>query len=75
MTTALLESAAADRLFEESGAEAGAEAGGRVTLEERLNATWRALRADCVAECPVCHSRVRLENDHGDCEGCGSRLA
>ena len=74
MSTALLESAAADRLFEEGVSESGA-ARGRVTLEERLNATWRALRTDCVAECPVCHSRVRFETNHGECESCGSRLA
>ena len=66
MSSAVLEIAAVDRLFEETGAEPRTELGG-LTLEERLNATWHALR--------VCQSRLRYDKDHGECEGCGSRLA
>ena len=74
MSTALLEIPAAGRLFEGDGREGAAERGA-VTLEERLNAAWRALQTDSEAECPVCQSRLRYDKDHGECEGCGSRLA
>ena len=74
MTTALLETDAANRLFEEGESEPGG-ARGRVTLEERLDAAWHSLRANDDTECPVCRQRLRLERSHGACEGCGSRLA
>ena len=32
---------------------------GRPTLEERLNATFRALAAGAPAACPVCHGSMR----------------
>jgi hypothetical protein len=74
VSSAVLDLAAGDRLFDETGAEPRTELGG-LTLEERLNVTWHALRGSGVAECPVCQSRLRYDKDHGECEGCGSRLA
>ena len=74
MSTALLEIPAAGRLFEGDGREGAAERGA-VTLEERLNAAWRALQTDSEAECPVCHGRLRRQESHGECGDCRSRLA
>jgi len=65
-------------------AEAACEAragGGRVTLEERLQATWRGLRASGAAQCPVCHGGMTLEagseadTDAGRCRDCGASLS
>jgi tRNA(Ile2) C34 agmatinyltransferase TiaS len=60
-----------------AGADAAPAGGGRVTLEERLEATLRSLVADSAAECPVCHARMTRagEGDGGECGSCGSRLA
>ena len=72
MSPALLETPIAG--FAEARADWPA-GGGRVTLEERLDATWRAIRAGHEAECPVCQARMRLEAGAGCCGGCGSRLS
>ena len=72
MTPALLD--APVRLFGEQGRPDGAT-GGRVTLEERLGSTWRALHAQGVAECTVCGGRMSKVEHVGECTCCGSRLS
>ena len=67
MSAALLERPVAPRC-------ALAAAGAR-TLEERLNATFRALAAGAPAECPVCHGSMRPESGGGRCGDCGARLS
>jgi hypothetical protein len=49
--------------------------GGGATLEERLEAAWRAVRAEGRAECPVCRSPMRLDGGAARCGGCGSVLS
>jgi hypothetical protein len=72
MTTALLESPLS--LFGE--ARRLRPAGGRgITLEELLESTLRSAQAGGVAECPVCHARMRSEDGAARCSGCGSTLA
>ena len=71
MTTALLEPPLS--LFAERRC-AGPPGTGGVTLEERLEATWRAVRADGRAACPVCRSAMRLDGGAARCTGCGSTL-
>lgn len=72
MSTALLQPPA--RLFGESPRRAGS--GGRpMTLEERLRATWRAVNAEGVADCPLCGSRMRLRGTDAECGSCGTRLS
>ena len=58
---------------------AGAVGGGRMTLEERLNAVLHEARTNGSTECPVCHARMTptiagVTPDGVDCGGCGSRL-
>ncbi len=48
--------------------------GGRLTLEQRLDSVWEGLRADGVAECPVCHGRMEGSGPIR-CRDCGSELA
>ena len=73
MTSALLESRPASLFAEARRAE---PAGGRgTTLEERLERALRAVQIEGHAECPVCHSSMRLEGHAGRCTGCGSTLA
>ena len=72
MSTALLEPSA--RLFGESPWEAAAS-GRRVTLEERLRATWRAANAEGFADCPLCGSRMTLRDAAAECGSCGTRLS
>jgi hypothetical protein len=72
MTTALLESRIL--LFAGRGCARAPGAGG-VTLEERLEAVWRAVRAEGRAECPVCHSVMRPDGGAARCAGCGSTLS
>ena len=60
--------------------EAGSAAlGGRVTLEERLNAVLHAARTNGSAECPVCHARMTSSRAgaraSAACGGCGTRLS
>ena len=72
MTAALLESAPAPF----GGGTRRGTAGGRgITLEERLEAAWRAVRAEGHAECPVCSARLCLEHGAARCAGCGSQLS
>ena len=72
MTSALLESPLS--LFAE--ARRSQPAGGRgITLEERLEHAWRAVHAEGLAECPVCHAGMRAEGSAARCAGCGSTLA
>jgi hypothetical protein len=51
--------------------------GGRLTLEERLDRSWRALRAEGVGECPVCRGRMLLRAGRGGgrCADCESILS
>jgi hypothetical protein len=68
-----------------AGPTAGAErlGGGRVTLEERLNAALHEARTNGSTECPVCHARMApmptaagAGGGHSAaCGGCGSELA
>jgi hypothetical protein len=72
MTPGLLESPPS--LFAE--ARRCQPAGGRgMTLEDRLEDVWRAVQAEGVAECPVCHAALRTEDGAARCSGCGSTLA
>jgi hypothetical protein len=81
MTATLLDSRT--RLSGESLSAAGAgdprlaleAGGGRITLEERLQAAWRGLHTDRAAACPVCGSRMTLRDGAGECEGCEASLA
>jgi hypothetical protein len=50
-------------------------AGGRVTLEELLNATLRVARTNGSADCPVCRARMTYTRAGAECAGCGSRLS
>jgi hypothetical protein len=53
--------------------------GGRVTLEERLNAALHEARANGTTECPVCHARMTGAGEGAGsgaaCSGCGSKLS
>jgi hypothetical protein len=49
--------------------------GGRVTLEERLNAILHEARTNGSSECPVCHARMAPTPAEAACERCGSRLS
>jgi hypothetical protein len=49
--------------------------GGRPTLEELLDTTWRAARADGEADCPICHEAMHAEGDLARCDACGTTLA
>ena len=54
-----------------------ARAGGRLTLEQRLDSVWEGLHAGGAADCPVCHERLGLGRAGGAaiaCGGCGSTL-
>ena len=48
--------------------------GRRATLEELLEATWRAAHTEDEADCPLCHSEMRLEGERARCGSCGSTL-
>jgi hypothetical protein len=64
-----------------AGSTAGAErlGGGRVTLEERLNAALHEARANGSTECPACKARMAFASAGGGdavaCGGCGSELS
>jgi hypothetical protein len=84
VTPALLDRPAT-RLGEGAG-PGGRLSGGRVTLEERLNAVLHEARTNGIAECPVCHARITRSRAHtraredetalgADCHSCGSRLS
>jgi hypothetical protein len=72
MSTALLESPLS--LFGETRRPRPAGGGG-VTLEERLEAAWRAVQTEGAAECPVCQAGMRRDGAAARCTGCGSTLA
>ena len=64
-----------------AGPTAGSErlGGGRVTLEERLNAALHEARTNGSTECPVCHASMTPTSpgagaDGAACGGCGSQL-
>ncbi|HEY1275180.1 MAG TPA: hypothetical protein VGF25_09730 [Thermoleophilaceae bacterium] len=46
-----------------------------LTLAERLDGIWAAVRADGEAECPICRGRMQLRHGQGECAGCGSRMS
>jgi hypothetical protein len=71
MSTALVEAPA--RLFGQSPWEPAAS-GRRVTLEERLRATWGAANAEGSSDCPLCGSRMTLRDAAAECGSCGTRL-
>ena len=57
-------------------APGGLFAGGRrATLEELLEGTWRSVRSEGEAECPVCHAGMELADGLGRCSGCGTTLS
>jgi hypothetical protein len=64
-------------LFETATAtSASARAGGRpTTLEERLAHTWHELAHAGEADCPMCHTAMRLQAGTGRCTGCGTTLS
>ena len=72
MSTAILEPPA--RLFGESS-RANVRSGGRLTLEERLRATWQAAGSEGAADCPLCGSRMTYRGEAAECGSCGSRLS
>ena len=49
--------------------------GGRVTLEERLNAILHEARTNGSTECPLCHARMAATAAAAACDSCGSRLS
>jgi hypothetical protein len=55
--------------------ELGRLGGGRVTLEERLEAAWRGLHAAGAAACPLCGGRMTLHGGAGECAECGGHLS
>jgi hypothetical protein len=48
--------------------------GGRLTLEERLDAALHETRTNGSTECPACHARMTSSRDGAACGSCGSRL-
>jgi hypothetical protein len=82
VTPAVLDTPAplfAERAGGGPAAAAGRLGGGRVTLEERLNAALHEARANGSTECPVCQARMTFTSAGGGhavaCGGCGSELA
>jgi hypothetical protein len=53
---------------------AGAPAGGRLTLEERLGRALEAARAEGRAECPLCHGPMSPSSGGAACRDCGSSI-
>ena len=55
---------------------AEAQAGGRLTLEQRLDSVWEGLRAGGASGCPVCHGQIGpAAGSAFHCGGCGSVLS
>ena len=54
-----------------------AHAGGRLTLEQRLDSVWEGLQAGVAADCPVCQAELGpLAGAHvSSCGRCGSILS
>jgi hypothetical protein len=55
--------------------EAGPAGGGRTTLAELLDGTWRTARSGAETECPMCHAEMHLEADVARCRACGTTLS
>jgi hypothetical protein len=72
MTSALLESP--QSVFAAARRPRPAGRGGQ-TLEERLEAVWRAAQTEGLAECPVCRAAMRADGAAARCTGCGSALS
>ncbi|MBA3262717.1 MAG: hypothetical protein H0T69_09675 [Thermoleophilaceae bacterium] len=72
MSSALLD---APRALFAPAPQGGAAGGGRPTLEELLDGTWRTARSHAEAECPVCHAAMHLEDGLARCGGCGTTLS
>ena len=55
----------------------GAQAGGRLTLEQRLDSVWEGLHAGGAVDCPVCSAQLRPAPGARAvrCGGCGSAIA
>jgi hypothetical protein len=51
-----------------------APAGGRLTLEQRLDRVWDALLTVGSTACPVCAGRMERDPAGGSCAGCGGRI-
>jgi hypothetical protein len=49
--------------------------GGRTTLAELLDDTWRAARSGADTECQMCHEQMHLEAGAARCGGCGTTLS
>ena len=56
---------------------ADVHAGGRLTLEQRLDSVWEGLRAGGTGQCPVCAGELAGAWSAGAvrCGGCGSVLS
>lgn len=54
-----------------------AQAGGRLTLEQRLDGVWEGLRAGRAVACPVCQTEMALADGAvaARCATCGSTLS
>ena len=54
-----------------------AQAGGRLTLEQRLDSVWEGLRAGGAPDCPVCGARLHrpVAGARAGCGECGSVLS
>jgi hypothetical protein len=49
--------------------------GRRPTLAELLDGTWRSVRGQGEADCPLCDSAMHLADGVARCDGCGTTLA
>ena len=77
--SAALTCAPADRTIRSQGGERASShvhAGGRLTLEQRLDSVWEGLRAGGAGSCPVCHGELASAAGAATarCGGCGSVL-
>jgi hypothetical protein len=78
MTAAVLDAPAslfADCVEASGGRSARPVRRGRTTLAELLDCTWRTVRADGQAECPICHAAMHAEASAARCERCGTTLS
>jgi tRNA(Ile2) C34 agmatinyltransferase TiaS len=72
MTAAVLDRPGS--LFDRAAA-ASPFGGGRLTLEERLDAVLHETRTNGSTECPVCDARMSSTRAGAECGGCGARLS
>ena len=75
MTSAVLDRPIAFRPTRPGGITEESVLGGRVTLEERLNAILHEARTNGSTDCPLCHARMTHTHAGASCDGCGSRLS